>query len=130
MSAPLLTHASTALPRSQRVGLVLAALLGIADVVAVLTPVDPNQPGPPLPILIFGTFLGLVTLAAVVAAWRTRRRVWARVAAGARILSALTAVPAFFVPDVPAPLVVAASASIVLTAVAVYLLLRRPATER
>lgn len=40
-----------------------------------------------------------------------------------RILSALTALPAFFVPDVPTPLVAAAAALLLTTAVSVYLVL-------
>jgi hypothetical protein len=111
---------------ANRVGLVLAALLGVADLVSIAMPTDPDQPGPPMAVLVVGMLLGVVTLAAVVLAWVTRRRAWSRVTAGSRIVSALTALPAFFVPDVPPALVASAAVAVAVTAVAVVLLLRRP----
>ena len=45
----------------------------------------------------------MITVVAVVIGWRAARRSALRVAAGARILSAITALPAFFV-DVSAAL--------------------------
>ena len=68
-----------------------------------------------------GTVLGIVGLVAVVIAWRTGNRGALRVAAGAIIITALTAVPAFFV-DVPAWLKAAAAVGVLLTIAAVVLM--------
>src|SRR3954468_24121584 len=84
-----------------RVGLVLAALLGLVDVVSAFFPTPDGAIGPPLPIVVLGGLLGVATLVAVVAAWRPGRRGALRIVAGTRVLSAITALPAFFV-DVPA----------------------------
>ena len=105
-----------------RAGLVLAALLGVADVVSAFFPTPDGEPGPPLPIVVLGGLIGLATLAAVVPAWRTGRRGALRVVAGTRVLSAISALPAFFV-DVPAWLKLATAVAVVLTVVCVVLVL-------
>ena len=105
-----------------RAGLVLAALLGVADVVSAFFPTPGGEVGPPLPIVLLGGLLGIATLAAVVVAWRTGRRGALRVIAGTRVLSAITALPAFFV-DVPAGLKLAVAVAVVLTVVCVVLVL-------
>src|SRR4051812_14616840 len=66
---------------------------------------DPNQPRPPLAVIITDSVIGLVSLIAVVWTWRTATRAGARIVAGTRILSVLTALPAFFVSGVPAGVV-------------------------
>jgi hypothetical protein len=112
-----------------RAGLVLAALLGVADVVTAFFPTPEGQVGPPLPIVLLAGLLGVVTLAAVAVAWRTGRRGALRLIAGTRVLSAVTALPAFFV-DVPPALKLIVAVGIVLTVVCVVLVLspaRRPA---
>lgn len=117
--------AATRLPfrTANKVGLVLAGLLGLADVVSVFTPpTAPNQPGPPLGILVLDSALGVITLLAVVAAFVTLRRGWVRLAAGARILSMVTALPAFFA-GVPAWLVAIVAVVVVVTIVTVVLML-------
>ncbi len=58
--------------------------------------------------------------------WRTGNRVSARIVAGSRILSLLSALPAFFVEGVPALLVASVAVFAVLTVVAVGLVLSRP----
>jgi hypothetical protein len=110
-----------------KIGLVLAALLGLADVLGlVLTPKPaPGEQGPPFVVLAAGMILGVITLVAVVYTWRTGNRVGARVVAGTRILSAITSLPAFFVGGVGAPLLATAAGGIVLTVVAVGLILSR-----
>jgi hypothetical protein len=60
---------------------------------------------------------------------RSASRVGPRITCASRILSALTSIPAFFVPDVPAELVVLAAGGIVLTLISVFLVLARPATS-
>jgi hypothetical protein len=114
MSSPVTTRT--------RVGLVLAALLGVTDVVSAFFPTPDGEVGPPLPIVVLGGVLGLATLAAVVVAWRAGRRGALRIVAGTRVLSAITALPAFFV-DIPAGLKLAVAAAVVLTVVCVVLVL-------
>ena len=110
------------LSTKNKVGLVIAGLLGLGDVPAFLMPTPDGEVGPPLGILIVGTICGVITVAAVVTAWVTANRGAIRVAAGARIVSMLTALPAFFV-DVPAGIKVLVTAVVVLTVVSVVLML-------
>ena len=79
-------------------GLVLAGLLGLGDVIGIVTG---GVDGPPFPVLIAGAVLGVITLVGVVLGWRGSRAGIVTVIV-TRLLSALTAVPAFFVDDVPA----------------------------
>jgi peptidoglycan/LPS O-acetylase OafA/YrhL len=112
-----------------RAGLVLAALLGVGDLVALFFPTPEGEMGPPYSILLLGAVLGLATLAGVAAAWRTGRRGALRLVAGTRVLSAIAALPAFFVDEVPAVLKLLAAVAVVLTVVCVVLVLapaRRP----
>ena len=113
---------SSLIPTRTRVGLVLAALLGIADLIAMFFPTPDGEVGPPFPILLLSGVLGVVTLVAVVMAWRTGRRGALRVTAGARVLSAITTLPAFFV-DIPPGLMLFAAVSVVLTVICVVLVL-------
>ncbi|MDQ4009117.1 MAG: hypothetical protein M3228_00070 [Actinomycetota bacterium] len=117
------TAASTApaLSTRNKVGLAIAGVLGLFDCAALLTPY-PEEPGPPVGILVLDTILGVITVVAVVIGWRAARRSALRVAAGARILSAITALPAFFV-DVPAAVKLLVSVFVVVTVVAVVLML-------
>jgi len=126
-----LTAAATraALSTRNKAGLVLAALLGVADMVGVVATPEPSagEQGPPAAVLIAAAVLGIVTIVAAVWTWRTGNRVGSRVVAATRILSAVGALPAFFVEDVPAGLVAVAAAGVVLTVVAVWLVLSPPA---
>jgi hypothetical protein len=119
---------SRRLTTGNKVGLGLAALLGLTDLTGpFLTPSDgevAGEAGPPMVVLIACAVLGVITLVGVVWAWRTGSRPAARIVAGSRILSALSALPAFFVGGVPAPLILIAAAGILLTALACYLMLR------
>lgn len=125
------TGSAAALTVRNKVGLGLSALLGLGDLVSLLVTPDPGpgENGPPTSVLIAGTVLGVITLLAVVHAWRTGNRVSARIVAGTRILSAITALPAFFASDVPAGFVLTAAAGIVVTVIAVALVLSRPAAD-
>jgi hypothetical protein len=120
-------NSSTPISLKNKIGLVLAGLLGLADVLSILAPASDDGNGPPFIVLALDCVLGVLTLAAVVYTWRTGNRVGARVLAGTRILSALTSLPAFFVSGVPAGVVVLAAVGVVLTVVAVGLVLTRPA---
>lgn len=105
-----------------RIGLGLAGLLGVSDVVSILQPTPDGEEGPPFVVLAIGLVLGLVTLAAMIPAWRTGNRTALRAVAGSRILSAILAVPAFFV-DIPPGLMALAALTVALTVVSVVLML-------
>jgi hypothetical protein len=100
------------------VGLVLGGLLGLSDAIGIVTS---GGDGPPFPVAVAGSVLGVVTLVGVVLGWRGRRGGIVTVIV-TRLLSALTAVPAFFVDDVPAPLVAVAAFGVGVTLLAVGLL--------
>lgn len=111
------------LSKLNKTGLVIAFLLGLGDLTAPFQPTpDDAEAGPPFAILVLDGVLGLITVIAVVIAWRTARRTAVRVAAGARIISMVTALPAFFV-DVPAALQVLVGFLVVVTIAAVAMML-------
>ena len=85
-------------------------------------PVDPSQVGPPLGVIVLAGILGVITLVFVVIAWLRRSRGAIRIVAGTRILSAVTALPAFFAGP-PAPFVIAAAVGVTVTVIAVALML-------
>ena len=91
------------LTKLNKAGLIIAFVLGLLDLTAPFQPTPDGEEGPPYAILLIDAVLGLITVIAVVIAWRTARRGAVRIAAGARIVSVVTALPAFFV-DVPAAL--------------------------
>jgi hypothetical protein len=115
--------------RKNKVGFVLAILLGLSDVPAVLGPTPDGEVGPPLAVLVLSTICGLVTLAAVAYGWARRSWPAIRAAAGARIVSLLLAMPAFFVDGLPGWLRVATAAFVLVTIATVTLMLvpARPA---
>ena len=94
-----------------RAGLVIAALLGVGDVVSAFFPTPDGQVGPPLPVVLLGGV-----------AWRTGGRGALRIVAGLRVLSAITALPGFFV-DIPAWLKLLTAVFVVLTVVCGVLVL-------
>jgi hypothetical protein len=120
---------NTRLTVKNRVGLILCALLGVADLISLAAIGSPEkgQTGPPAAVLIASAVLGVITLVAVVPAWRSASRPAARVVAGSRVLSAITSTPAVFLKDVDAGLQIIAGGTIVLTLVGVWLLLSQPA---
>lgn len=123
-----MTAPTAALSRTNRIGLGLALVLGVLDALNLLLtpPTPPGAEGPPLEVLVATTVLGVITIAAGVWAWRTGSRTGVRIVAGSRILSAVTALPAFFVPGVPAVFVLLAAVFVLLTVVSVGMLLARP----
>ncbi|MEO5609626.1 MAG: hypothetical protein ABIQ61_00800 [Ornithinibacter sp.] len=124
------TPPTTSVSRRQKIGLGLAGLLSLGAIPSVLSPTPEGEVGPPSVVLWTGTVLGVVGIVAVVIAWRTGSRGALRVLAGALIISALTALPAFFV-DIPVGLKAMAAASVLLTVAAVVLMFsssRRPTT--
>jgi hypothetical protein len=83
--------------RSFRTGL---ALLGVLSLVDVAGPLMTDGDNPPMSVALAGSVLGLASLVCLYFAWRGSRRAVLPLAA-LRLLSALTAVPAFFAADVP-----------------------------
>jgi hypothetical protein len=117
------------LSRLNKAGLILAALLGVGEVVSLFFPTPDGEVGPPLFIVVLDGVLGLFTMVAVVVAWRTARRGAVRLVAGARVISVITALPAFFVDGVPAGVKVAVGVFVMLS-VAVVAMLLAPTRER
>ncbi|MFD8999952.1 hypothetical protein ACFV0T_03035 [Streptomyces sp. NPDC059582] len=123
------TEAVGALTRKNRVGLVLAGLLGLLDTTNFLSiPADDSGgDGPPSGVLFADGILGLITVVAVVYTWPTADRTGSRVVAGSRIISAITSLPALFVSGVPAWVVAAVALSVIVTVFVTALVLSRPA---
>jgi hypothetical protein len=128
MTTNLAKAALAPLSKLNKTGLVLAFLLGLADLTSPFQPTPDGQVGPPYPILILDGLLGLITVVGVVVAWRTARRGVVRIVAGARVISMITALPAFFV-DVPAGLKALVGLVTIITIASVAMMLapaRRP----
>ena len=104
-------------------------LLGVLSVIDLTAPLLTDGEHPPMVIAIIASVLGLVSIVLTVLAWRGRRAAAVGLSV-ARVLSALTAVPAFSVTGVPTPIMAVAGTFIILTVVGVVLTLagmRRPA---
>ena len=96
--------------RTFRSGLVVFGVLSVGDLLA---PLLTDGEHPPMSVAVIACALGLVSLVLVVAAWRGARRAVVPLI-GLRLLSALSAVPAFFAGDVPAIAMVAAGVTVAL----------------
>ncbi|HWB36357.1 MAG TPA: hypothetical protein VHA75_10055, partial [Rugosimonospora sp.] len=72
------TPTPTRVTTKNKVGLVLAGLLGLANLTSPLLPGgdsgDPDTAGPPMGVLIVGAVIAVVTLVAVVHNWVTGKR--------------------------------------------------------
>ena len=108
----------------QRIGLGLAGVYSLGNVVSVTQPTPDGEVGAPFGVLLLDGLLGVVGLVAVVLAWRGSRGAL-RVAAGCVIVTTLTALPAFFV-GVPVGIKLLAAA-IVLMSIASVVLMFSPA---
>jgi hypothetical protein len=130
MTTELTTGAATrpALSAKNKTGLVIAAVLGVLDIVGMVATPEPapGEQGPPAAVLVAAGVLGVVTVVAAIWSLRTGNRIGSRIVAATRILSAVGALPAFFVEGVPAGLVALAAAGVVLTVVTVWLVLSPP----
>jgi hypothetical protein len=117
--------------RANKTGLVLAGLLGLLDIIGLFsinTPFPEGMTTPPDWLVIVVAILGLVTLAAIVPAWRGNHGA-VLVVVVTRILSAISAVPAYFV-NVPSYILITTTMIVVLTILAVWLILRKTPTKR
>ncbi|MEO7269334.1 MAG: hypothetical protein ABIW49_09045 [Knoellia sp.] len=113
---------NTSVSTGRRVGLVIFGLLSLGDI-ATLALTDGETP--PYAVAAVVALLGLVSLGLVVRAFRDPSKPLG-VLIALRVLSAVTALPAFFVGDVPAGAQAAAAGVVVLTAVGVLLAARAP----
>ncbi|WP_238015861.1 hypothetical protein KZZ52_28495 [Dactylosporangium sp. AC04546] len=128
---------------SNKVGLVLAALLGIADVTgpapsavaaALLFPQPTGQESDPFAIggpalvavLVLAIVLGLSTITGVVLAWFRGSRLAARAVAAARVVAVLITVPVFLLEGLEAWLYVLAAAVVIVNITTIVLVLSRP----
>jgi hypothetical protein len=112
-----------------RAGFVLAALLALPDLQGIAQPTpegEVGEVGPPFYILVVGFGCGVLTLVGVGYGWMRGNRTAIRVAAGARIISMIGALPALFIEDLPTALRVAVSVFVLLTLAAVVLMLTPP----
>jgi hypothetical protein len=100
---------------SFRTGLVVLAVLSLLDVAG---PLMTDGDHPPMWVALIGTALGLASLVCVAAAWRGSQRAVLPLVA-LRLLSAVSAAPAFFVDDVPAGLRLLAAGIVLVTLVGV-----------
>lgn len=107
-----------------KVGFVLALLLGLGNLLSLASPTPEGQAGPPLAILIVDAVLGVGIIVAVLVGWLRGRKAAIRAATVLLILAAITALPAFVAPDVPSALVAAAGGYVVLTIVTIVLMLK------
>jgi hypothetical protein len=105
--------------RTFRAGLILFGLLSVGDLAG---PLLTDGEHPPMSVALIGSALGLVSVVLVVLAWRGTRRAVVPLLV-LRILSGLSAVPAFFAGDVPAAAMIAAGLTIALTAAGTVLVL-------
>ena len=110
----------------RRAGLVVLGLISFGDLAA---PLLTDGETPPMFIALIGCALGLISLIMVGLAWGGR--IWPAITLViVRLLSALTAVPAFLVPGVPAVPMTLAGIAIIVTLIGVVLVfagMRRPA---
>jgi hypothetical protein len=116
------------MPRSKAftTGLVIAGLLALGDI---SMPLTSDGEHPPVVIGLICAALGLITAAALPAAWRRQSRGAVTAIIVTRLLSATTAVPAFVADGVPTPAKIAAAVGIAITLGAVALIaprLRQP----
>jgi hypothetical protein len=113
--------------KAYRTGLVIAGLLALGDIT---TPLTGDGEHPPMVIAIICAALGLITAVALVPAWRTGSRAAVTAIVVTRLLSAVTALPAFFVDGVPGAIRAVAALGVAVSLLSVGLIatrLRRPA---
>ncbi|WP_416981354.1 hypothetical protein [Streptomyces sp. T028] len=123
------TAAVLSLTRKNKVGLVLAGILGLLDLsnVFMIPAEDSDTPGPPTAVFVATAVLGLITVIAVVYTWRTADRSGSRAVAGSRTLSVIIALPAFFTDGIEAGAMLSVSVFVIVSVVVIALVLSRPA---
>lgn len=109
----------------QRIGLALAIVLSVGNIVSIAFPTPEGETGPPLTVLVAGALLGVGGVVASIVGWRSGSRAAMRVVAGLLILMALGAAPGLFV-EIPPALKAAVGLTVAATIAAVALVLSRP----
>jgi hypothetical protein len=112
--------------RWYRLGLIILGVLSVADLAS---PLITDGQHPPMFIAVIGSAFGVISIVLTILAWRGRSAAAIALVA-VRLLSALTAVPAFTTPGVPTDPIVLAGVFIALTLTGVVAVLsgfRRPA---
>src|SRR5690242_6163047 len=117
---------SVAVTTRMKVGLVLAILLGLANIPFLFSPTPDGQDGPPYAVLVLSAVLGVVSVVTAVVAWRSGSRTAIRVTAATVIINAVTTIPALFA-DIDAGIKVAAAATILASVASVVLIFGRTA---
>ena len=97
--------------RSYRVGLIILGVLSVADLAS---PLITDGQHPPMFIALIGSAFGVISIVLSILAWRGRQAAAVALIA-VRLLSALTAVPAFTTPGVPTVPMILAGVFIALT---------------
>jgi len=110
---------------ANKVGFVLAIVIGVASRPSVLMPTPEGEVGPPLLVLALSSLLGLVIIAGAAIAWAKGSRPAIRAAAAALIIGVILTLPAFVTPDVPAPLRATAATFTLASLAAIVLMLMR-----
>jgi hypothetical protein len=100
-------------------GLIICVLLGLLDLIGLVG--LGMDPGPPVGIVLGGAALGVVTLGAVMPAWRGSRGGLLTII-GSRAISALLSVPVFFVDEAPGWARIATAIAITATVIGIGLL--------
>lgn len=113
-----------------KVGFVLALLLGLVNIGALANPTPDGEVGPPLAILVVDAVLGVGIIVAVLIGWLRARKAAIRAATVLLILAAITALPAFTTPGVPSAIVAAAGGYVLITILTIVLMLKPRAGTR
>ena len=130
MTAPQGTTAPArpALSARNKVGLILAILLGLGELANIGRglAVEQGPGGPPKAVLMLGAVLGPVLVIAAIYMWVSRNRLGGRIVAGLLFLNAIPNVGALFIAAVPAYVKVGLAAFVVISIVAMMLVLTPP----
>jgi MFS family permease len=115
------TRTVTPIAATTKIGFVLAIIAALPNLIVIPTP--DGEAGPPLGVTIGGAVIAVLTIIAVIVAWRTGRR-WATLAAVAgTLILALGAIPALLVDGVPVGWQVASAVMGILAIAAIVLML-------
>ena len=110
-----------------RTGLILAIVLGLANLPFLAIPAPDGETGPPLGVLILSAAIGVLSIVTAWMAWRTGSRAAVRVTAACVVLNAVSTLPALFV-DVDAWIKLVSSIYVLASVLCIVLLFkRRPA---
>jgi hypothetical protein len=110
-----------------RAGLVLSAIIGLANLPFLFLDVDWGTDAPPFALLLLNATIGMVSVVCAIVAWNSGNRTAIRINAAALIVNALMVLPGLFI-DTSAFITVASAVTVVATLVAVVLTMRRERT--